>query len=575
MRESLSRQQRDETLPASVFSNGYNGDESLFNKSENEYVAENLSDSEVISPASRHSWDHINRYCSPYSSSPFSRVSYSPESSVCREAKKRLSERWAMMSYNGNCHEQKHAFRSSSTLGEMLAVSDVKNWVRSEEGDGNPKQESRGSTSCFTGDLNKDGRVDNSPRNLLRSKSVPISSTVYSTRLDVGVSDPEVGKTDASSNEVTKARSMNSLLKGKVSSLFFSRNKKSDKEKPMASQSTRMPVRPPGKICDDRYQCLNDLQLSFSKASSLDLASKGSKQGIISPEGGLSVTKPVVFRSPNENQDQPSPISVLEPPFEEDYYSTSESYGNVKPNRLGLALPVHHMKSDLIDRSPPIGSVARTLSQDDFFADTACSYPSKSSSAFQRAEEEHEWFFFVQKLLSVAGFDGEVQSDSFLARWHSPESPLDPSLRDNYVDLNDKEIAHEAKRRQKRSTRKLVFDCVNAALVDITGYGSDTCQRDIPCSMVHSGFLGGVPSIMADQVRARVKEWCYGEVRCVSGEDRDSNSLVVERIVRYEVVGKGWIEHLRLEIDNLGKEIEGKLLEELVQEALVELTGRV
>nr|GMC82270.1 uncharacterized protein LOC109161751 isoform X2 [Ipomoea batatas] len=54
--ENLAGHRRDETLLSSVFSNGYIGDESSFNKSENEYAAMNLSDSEVVSPMSKHSW---------------------------------------------------------------------------------------------------------------------------------------------------------------------------------------------------------------------------------------------------------------------------------------------------------------------------------------------------------------------------------------------------------------------------------------------------------------------------------------------------------------------------------------
>ncbi|XP_076906448.1 uncharacterized protein LOC143562565 [Bidens hawaiensis] len=55
---SSSSHGRDETLLSSVLSNGYNGDESSFGKSEVYYAAGNLSDSEVMSPSSRHSWDY-------------------------------------------------------------------------------------------------------------------------------------------------------------------------------------------------------------------------------------------------------------------------------------------------------------------------------------------------------------------------------------------------------------------------------------------------------------------------------------------------------------------------------------
>lgn len=80
---------------------------------------------------------------------------------------------------------------------------------------------------------------------------------------------------------------------------------------------------------------------------------------------------------------------------------------------------------------------------------------------------------------------------------------------------------------------------------------------------------------VVDLVWARMKEWFSSEVRCVSGDDGDSNSLVVERVMRKEVVGKGWAERMSLEIDNLGTEIEAKLLQELVEEAVVDLTGRM
>ncbi|KAG8370856.1 hypothetical protein BUALT_Bualt13G0026900 [Buddleja alternifolia] len=135
--------------------------------------------------------------------------------------------------------------------------------------------------------------------------------------------------------------------------------------------------------------------------------------------------------------------------------------------------------------------------------------------------------------------------------------PFGPFIKRYYIDLKDKETLHEAKRRQKRSTRKLVFDCVNAVLVDIVGYGSDGSQRVMANTIV-------------EEVWAQMNAWFCRE--CVYDDCGDENTLVVERVVRKEVVGKGWNGNLTLEIDNLGKEIEGKLLEELVEETVVELT---
>ncbi|XP_038682809.1 uncharacterized protein LOC119983177 isoform X2 [Tripterygium wilfordii] len=590
MRENMMGCRRDETLLSSVFSNGYVGDDSSFNKSENEYVVENLSDSEVMSPTSRQSWDYVNRFGSPYSFSSFSRASCSPESSVCREAKKRLSERWAMIALNGGLQEQRHARRSSSTLGEMLALSDAKKTARSEEVVGE-EQEPRGSISGLTSNPSKEEGVNDSPKGLLRSKSLPVSSTVYGARQTVEVPDLEPDKTHVP-KELTKAKGTKSSFKGKISSFFFSRNKKSGKETLGHSNSSdesqsasfetlRSPADLPGKIQNDMASCVNSnshdgcvspsLHGSASKTSSA-LIGMGQNGAVIYLEEGLSVAKPVMHGCVSENQDQPSPISVLEPPFEEDNPTNLESSRNMKADQRGLGLP--HM-SNLIDKSPPIGSIARTLSLDDSCVNTATPYLSKPLVSRGAEEEEEDWHSFVETLLSGASLNVEVQSDTFLGGWHSPESPLDPSLRDKYADLNDKEPVHESKRRQRRSIRKLVFDRVNTALVEITGYGLESSTMAMSCSTVHGGFIVGSSPMVVEQVWDLMKEWLSSEVSCFLGDCGDINSLVVERVVRNEVVGKGWTEHLMLELDNIGKDIEGKLLEELVEEALVDLTDIV
>ncbi|XP_011083092.1 uncharacterized protein LOC105165697 isoform X1 [Sesamum indicum] len=579
MREKLGRHHRDETLISSLFSNGYVADESSFNKSEVDYPAGNLSDSEGMSPVSRHSWDYVNRHGSPYSSSSFSRASYSPESSVCREAKKRLSERWAMMASNGSCQEQRHVRRSSSTLGEMLALSEAKKTAM--PGENCSSNEEAKDSNCFLfSEQRTDENVDTSPRNLMRSKSVPVSSSPFGSSLNADIKVSDKGKLEVRKEDM-KTRSVKSSFKGKVSSLFFSRNKKISKDRSFPSETKDEFHSYPGEITSDRTESLIDKGSDHLSSGLLEPSSKETSsniifsQAMVSAEIGLSAARPTASGNSGENQDQPSPISVLDPPFEENEHTANMFPHYLKPDRHGL--PLNPICSNLIDKSPPIGSIARTLSWDDSCMDTASSYPIKESLTTQGTGEEQEWFFFVKTLVSVAGLQGEVRSNSFLARWHSLESPLDPSLRDKYIDLNEKETQHEAKRRQKRSLQKLVFDCVNAALVDIVGYESDSGRRAIPCVETNSSVLENAStssSTVLDEVWARLNEWFSGEVGCVWGECGDENSLVVERVVRKEVVGKGWTENLRLEMDNLGKEIEGKLLEELVEEAVVELTGR-
>ncbi|KAI3760224.1 hypothetical protein L1987_50615 [Smallanthus sonchifolius] len=525
--DNLSELRRDETLVSSVYSNGYIGDDSSYCKSEIDYATVNLSDSEVVSPASRHSWDYVNRFDSHYCTSS-SRTSYSHESSVCREAKKRLSERWAMIS-NKNVLEQRQIQRSSSTLGDMLALSDLKKPVKPEE-------------NHETSDLIKAEDADKGSRNLLRSKSVP-------ARLGVEVSGSLKDKAPDDTEDVVKEKLVkSSSFKGRVSSLF-SKNKKSSKEKSHqsnnVSQSTRFPFKNVG---IGGSQCIGDMVSEEASCSGL-------KKSIILPEAGYSFTKPEFFGSHIANQDQPSPISVLEPQFEEDDHTTN-CYYNSKPNKYGI----EPMRYNLIDKSPPIGSIARTLSWDDSAGSATPCSSKPSSTPLNPEEEEQECLSYVQTLLSVAGLS-QIRSNSFLGKWQSPESPLDPSMRDKYMNPSQKEpMLDQTKLRYHRSITKLVFDCVNEALIDIAGRGPYTGAHNNVVDMTLSS------TALMDRVWGQMKEWIWLEERC----DWEDGSMVVMK----EVVGRGWVEGLRMEIDNTRKEIERKLLEELVQESVLELTGR-
>lgn len=214
------------------------------------------------------------------------------------------------------------------------------------------------------------------------------------------------------------------------------------------------------------------------------------------------------------------------------------------------------LQSNLIDKSPPIGSLARTLSWDDPYTQNTSPYSLKTRTLGPAEEEEDEqdWLVFVSNLLSASGIKGDDPADSSILNWYSPESPLDPSLRDKFVAVGEQGHLPEAKWRQRRSNRKLAFDCMNAVIIEMMGRGS----QDGP--------------ITADWVWARMKWWFVKEVaeeECGGGRD----SLVVETVVRNEVAERWWMENLRLEVDKLRLEIEGKLIQELVDEAVGEFSG--
>ncbi|RAL47730.1 hypothetical protein DM860_012355 [Cuscuta australis] len=553
MHENSIGHERDDILLSSVFLDGYISDVSSFDKSENEHAMENLSDSEFMSPASRHSWEFINRCRSPHSlSSP--RPSHSPESLVSREAKKRLSERLAMVASNGICQEQRPHRRSSSTLGEMLSLSYAKK--SGKRGGGGDKEPSDLSFNQVGGTNIMEG-VDNS-LSLLRSQSVPVPSTMFASKLKVESSESETVKTNPGEGSLNE-RIIKFSFKGKVSGLF-SWNKKPSNQKLDTSKygneshfGEKYYLDSRRKENQDMSQCLDYVHGSTGKRTSSGLTGR---HVIISSEvdPGPSVKKDWRPGNLSESQDQPSPISVLGTSFEDDESVTQVSLDNIKQYGHG-ELPGPSTNFNPIDKSPPIGSISRMLSlSDSCLFDAATSFSLKQSS-IQRAEEEHKWFIHVQTILSEAGLD-DMQYDSFLSRWHSPESSLDPSLKDKYVDSHDEESSlHEAKRRKMRSTKKLIFDCVNAVLMDIS------CQNTFPCSV-----------ISADHVLGQMREWfSWNNMIDLSEYNGDRNCLVAEKMIEKETMGNGWIQHWRLEREMIGKEIEGKLLDEIVREAVVEM----
>lgn len=142
---------------------GYAGDESSCSMSGNE--------SEVMSVTSKYSFD-LNQ------SRPSS--SRSNESSVSREAKKRLSERWKMTHKSQDLRD----VGRGTTLAEMLAIPDKE--IRSAHLDNGYEE---AFTNKFVSDnehagwaeplgiSSRDGWKDGCGRNLTRSRSLPASST--------------------------------------------------------------------------------------------------------------------------------------------------------------------------------------------------------------------------------------------------------------------------------------------------------------------------------------------------------------------------------------------------------------
>lgn len=168
MRQHVSRGSANVSAPVPK---GYAGDESSCSMS----GKDSMNDSEASSPTSRNFYGW-NKVLSPSSS-------FSTESSVNREARKRLSER---LKTTHTCQVVRLINRGPSTLGEMLALSDKETELMALDslsgqfclGPQSTRRESVQKLGYPLGISSKDGWKGGSPRNLTRSKSLPTTSTL-------------------------------------------------------------------------------------------------------------------------------------------------------------------------------------------------------------------------------------------------------------------------------------------------------------------------------------------------------------------------------------------------------------
>lgn len=154
----------DNTDAKSTGFRGYIGDESSYDATE----SDSGSDSEAFILSSRKSFDsNTSRYPS----------SSLPESSVNREAKKRLSERWKM----SHRYQDMEMVTKGSTLGEMLAITDKETRtnhlnVKTSVCRASNRHGSNTETAKMDGPLgisSRDGWKDEIGRNSSRSRSLP------------------------------------------------------------------------------------------------------------------------------------------------------------------------------------------------------------------------------------------------------------------------------------------------------------------------------------------------------------------------------------------------------------------
>ncbi|XP_021301705.1 uncharacterized protein LOC110429684 isoform X1 [Sorghum bicolor] len=520
--------------------------------------AEEESDSDIGTPTSHHSWEYIYQFSNPYFGS-LSHASCSPESHVTREAKKHASDRWAIVPSSEISQQKVPVRRSLSTLGEMLAMPDMKKEEVADQAspDANTHQLCEPTGGVSSNSAVDEGEGERSLRKISRSRSVPVSSTAFdSLRLDGGRLDAQ-HKEPTVPKEV-KPKNGKSSLKGKITS-FFSKRKKAEKEK--ANPSPLGTLNSRASSASTVAVGKSDVPQHVCTSLQDDVASENLEEQFNHGPIGVPVDEPEapsVSKSPASHEkalsfeirtshfDQPSPTSVLDLQFED----ISEK----SPISSESAITA---KQEPLSRSLPIGSIARTLSWDDASQEA----PLCSTKGDNLEQEQYE---FVEKTLTSAGFCNEKVQDIFV-RWHSLDCPLNPAVLDQLLERK----VEDAKCRERRSNQRLLIDSVNAALLDI---GQSKLWGAYPCTARHSNAPGVATCdvLVTDEAWRLVKSWLFDDENDIAGLG-DYPGLAADWVVGKEINGKGWPEMLRLEVDEISKEICEEVLGELVGEAFSQL----
>lgn len=207
-----------------------------------------------------------------------------------------------------------------------------------------------------------------------------------------------------------------------------------------------------------------------------------------------------------------------------------------------------------LSRSSHIESIARSLSWEDTHLEMLYHKPS-SLHTLPMTEDDQECFAVVWKLLSYAGFE---EWDTIFNGWHSLDSPLDPILLDNFINWREEESM------EKRSNLRLIFDCVNSALLELS---CNTLMSIWPHNRTcRQAQLNAHTCSLADVVWDIIRDWFYSNQTNLFAET--NGILVVDTTLRKEVGRFSWAKTTMVEIEELTKEISGEVLEDLLSEAL-------
>ncbi|XVF83453.1 hypothetical protein PTKIN_Ptkin16aG0487400 [Pterospermum kingtungense] len=238
---------------------------------------------------------------------------------------------------------------------------------------------------------------------------------------------------------------------------------------------------------------------------------------------------------------QPSPVSVLEAPFEEDIFSSSKCFQNVTASLHDVRRQLEFLKSESLEGySEGPGMV---VSSDDDEGEESledCEVNEELTRLFG-VEESRDYSYLVDAL-TEAGFHGRNRDIGFDG-WHSSEIPISPS----FFEILEKKYGEQLS--WKRSERKLLFDRINSGLMEILQpcLGEPIWTKPVARRLSYTQNLKEIEEELYMFLVSQEK-----------GATKDSSEKVLGN-------DEGWL-FLGYDVEEIGREIENSLIDELAAE---------
>ncbi|XP_009143502.1 uncharacterized protein LOC103867201 [Brassica rapa] len=338
--------------------------------------------------------------------------SRSPES-ASKEAMRRMSERWKL-AHNS---EREIEIRRRNTLADMLATSDREARLASFNG----------RSKRFESNVGESELPD------------PLGISSRDGWKGTGRSRTTMHKERACSHTIVLPKKLNTrdgLVKG---CSFHNR--------PSSSESLKLD----GELSKEKLPALKT-QRSLSVHADSDTESGSSdyedaKSNPSLEQIDLSAVTSLTHHTQEsaEEGDQPSPQASLH----DEFSSNSECFESLSADLQGL-----RMKLQLLKRE------SDTYNEGEMLVSSEEEEEESSSLVTDETMIIHEWkSLYLADILANSRFS-DLNPASFMASWHSSESPLDPSL------FKDLEKKYSGLKTSTRLERKFVFDRVNSEILE-------------------------------------------------------------------------------------------------------------